>query len=92
MATALRMHGNKFCLDVDNPIRDEEESALRIHEPDTVGVIVNRSNMHWLTFKHYQGEIWNLDSTGTPKPVSFDTYRAALRADTCEGAFALVRL
>ena len=90
MATALRAHENKFSLDVDNPIHDDEESALRIHEPDTLGVVVNRFNVHWLTYKLYQGEIWLLDSMLVPQTVSFDSYRAAL--STCAGAFALVQL
>ena len=92
LATALRAHDNIFSLDVDNPIHHDEESALRIHEPDTLGVVVNRFNVHWLTYKLYQGEIWLLDRMMVPKTVSFDSYRAALSMMTGAGAFALVRL
>ena len=90
LATALRAHGNIYSLDLDNPIQHHQESALRIYEHDTLGIVANRANAQWFAYKHVNGEIWLLDSMVAPHTVTFDGYKAALRTYT--GAFAVVEL
>ena len=90
LATALRAHGTIYSLDLDNPIQHHQASALHIHEHDTLGIVANRANVHWLAYKHANGELWLLDSMVAPHTVTFDAYRDALR--TYAGAFAVVRL
>ena len=90
LATVLRVHANIYSLDLDNPIQPQQPSALRIFAPDTLGVVVNRGNVHWFAYKSINGEIWVLDSMKDPHTVTFDGYKDALRTYT--GAFAVVRL
>ena len=90
LATVLRVHANIYSLDLDNPIQPQQPSALRIFAPDTLGVVVNRANVHWFAYKNINGEIWVLDSMLDPHTVTFDGYKDALRTYT--GAFAVVML
>ena len=90
LATVLRVHANIYSLDLDNPIQPQQPSALRIFAPDTLGVVVNRANVHWFAYKNINGEIWVPDSMLDPHTVTFDGYTDALR--TYAGAFVVMRL
>ena len=48
--------------DVDDPLQPTAASACRIYHPDVLGVVVNVDQMHWVTFKLEQQQIWLLDS------------------------------
>ena len=66
-------------LDLDNPVLPNENSARRIFGMDTVGLIVNKEQSHWVAFKIFAGQIWLLDSTCEPEPFTFQEYLAFLR-------------
>ena len=90
LATALRVHCNIYSLDLDNPIQPQQHSVRRIFAPETLGIVVNRQNVHWLAYNNISGEIWLLDSMLSPDTVTLDTYSDALR--TYAGAFVVVQL
>ena len=78
----------KLKLDLDNPVQPTQDSGLRIYEEDTLGVVVNKQQSHWVTFKIEHGEIWLLDSEAEPARYSYDKYIAFLKV--YRNAFALV--
>ena len=78
----------KLKLDLNKPIQPTHESGLRIYEEDTLGVVVNKQQSHWVTFKIEHGEIWLLDSEAEPARYSYEKYIAFLKM--YRNAFALV--
>ena len=78
----------KLKLDLNKPIQPTHESGLRIYEEDTLGVVVNKQQSHWVTFKIEHGEIWLLDSGAEPVCYSYEKYIAFL--EMYRNAFALV--
>ncbi len=64
----------KLKMDVNNPVQPNEVSAARIYEANTLGVVVNHNQAHWITFKLEAGQIWLLDSMELPLPYSFREY------------------
>lgn len=75
-------------LDVQNPI--QPHNAMRIYDPCCLGIILNKLQHSWVTFRMFKEQIWLLDSTALPKTVSYDEYVDFLI--TFNKAFALVIL
>jgi hypothetical protein len=76
-------------LDVNNPLRTTLPSARRIFADQTVGVLVNKDQVHWVAFKCVAGEIWLLDSEQQPLLYSFGEYMAFLQV--FRHAFCILR-
>ena len=74
MAFALQWHQNIYCFDLNAPILPNENSLLRLYGPDVLGVIVNKIQHHWVTFKVVNDEIWLLDSLFQPQRVTFEYF------------------
>ena len=84
------MHQNIYKLDLDNPIRpDDNASLFRIFYPETMGIVVNKEQSHWVAIKLINSAIWLLDSTEEPELKSFDAYREYLQTEGYR-SFALV--
>ena len=64
----------KLKVDLNNPIQATQASAARIYDPNTLGVILNKNQAHWITFKMSGGTIWLLDSCGEPEVCSFPKF------------------
>lgn len=75
MATSLRVLQNIYMLDLNRPITAQDDSAQRIYANDVHGVVVNVQQIHWVTFKYHDGEIWFLDSLQTPTRKTFEQFR-----------------
>ena len=66
-------------LDLDNPVQPAATSARRVFDADTLGVIVNKDQVHWVAFKAVSGQIWLLDSQMRgPELYDFPRYQAFL--------------
>ena len=78
LAFLFQWHHNIYSLDLDNPILPGTESLNRIFEQDVCGIIVNKNQHHWVTFKLLHETIWLLDSQGEPEPYTFTQYSAYL--------------
>ena len=65
-----------------------QDSAARIYHPDTLGVVVNKEQVHWTVFKVMDGQIWHLDSEKVPAIFTFERYVNKIRY--CRNAFALI--
>ena len=76
MTQALRCKRNIYKMDVDAPLKPEEEENLeRIYESDVIGVVVNVNQVHWVAFKvDEQRQIWSLDSTEFPTRKTFKAF------------------
>ena len=79
MTFALRQKNNLFVLDVDNPVQPEGDDPMRIYEDDVLGIVINKNQNHWMSFRMENGQIWNLDSLHQPRRVNYDEYVATLR-------------
>ena len=75
MATALQVKDNIYMLDLNNPLKPNDEDDLhRIYGPDVMGVVVNKFQTHWYAFKVVNERIWLLDSTEEPRIVTFQEF------------------
>jgi hypothetical protein len=69
----------QMALDLDNPIQPNEVSAHRIRDENAHGVIVNKDQTHWVTFKATGEQLWLLDSELEPAPYTFEEYLRFLK-------------
>ena len=67
MTFALRQKNNLFVLDVDNPVQPEGDDPMRIYEDDVLGIVINKDQNHWMSFRVEAGQIWHLDSIHHPR-------------------------
>ncbi len=72
MAQALRVKNNLYMLDLDNPLRPNQDSMMRIFAEDVRGIVVNLDQRHWVAFRILDGNIWFLNSQGAPELKSFE--------------------
>ena len=78
-----------YKMDLDNPIRSHDrESVARIFQRRTAGIIVNKEQSHWVTFRYYNNHIWLLDSLKRPERYTEAGYTLYLRR--YRHAFAVV--
>jgi hypothetical protein len=61
-------------LDVNQTVAFTEASLREIYDDDVLGVIVNKNNTHWVSFKCVSGVLWLLDSQQAPEPYTFSEY------------------
>ena len=71
MTMALRVKGNMYAMDVNNPLQPTEESLLRVFAENVQGFLVNQPGVHWVAFRVIDGVIWLLDSTKPPESFTF---------------------
>ena len=71
MTMALRVKGNVYVMNVDNPLQPTEENLLRVFADNVQGFLVNKPGVHWVAFRVIEGVIWRLDSTKAPEPFTF---------------------
>ena len=90
MAQALRVKQNLYKLDLDNPLQPRQEDLLRIFEDDVMGVVVNKSQVHWFALKVLDQQIWLLDSVHDPRTLTFQSFLKCVQEPEHRNAF-LVR-
>ena len=78
LAFLFQWRHNIYFLDVNRPILPGTESLNRIYDQDVCGILVNKNQHHWVTFKLVDETIWFLDSQGEPEPYSFAQYSGYL--------------
>ena len=67
-------------MDVDNPVQPEGDDPMRIYNKDEVlGIVINKDQNHWMSFRVEAGQIWHLDSIHRPRRVGYEEYVATLR-------------
>jgi hypothetical protein len=66
-------------LDLNNPVSSDANSATRIYRGDTLGMLVNVDQRHWVAFRVYDNVIWLLDSEkARPLSYSFSDFQSYL--------------
>ena len=79
MAAALRVKQNIYKMDLDKPLQPEEDNLQRIYDDDVVGIVVNKSQLHWVAFKVVEQHIWLLDSQLAPRSTTFQAFLEYVR-------------
>ena len=63
-----------FTLEVNDPVQPTPASVARMKNRDSLGLVVNKDNQHWVAFRYENdGSLWLLDSQGDPEVVN-ETY------------------
>ena len=70
-------HCDRIHFDATNPI--QIETASRIYDPQVCGIIVNKDEAHWVTFRLVDNHIWLLDSELEPQIYTFPQYLEFLK-------------
>ena len=52
---------------------------MRIYQDDVLGIVINKNQNHWMSFRMENDQIWNLDSLHQLRRVNYEEYVATLR-------------
>ena len=53
--------------------------TMRIYQDDVLGIVINKNQNHWMSFRMENDQIWNLDSLHQLRRVNYEEYVATLR-------------
>ena len=68
---------DRIHFDATNPV--QIETARRIYDPQVCGIVVNKENVHWVTFRFLDNHIWLLNSELEPQIYTFPQYLQFLK-------------